>query len=1148
MSPKWTASQQQALEIRGTNLLVSAGAGSGKTTVLTHRILERIKNGDSIGDFLVVTFTKASAGDLKRKLYEEITKLSLAEPDNKHYRSQTYELSSAHISTIHSYCLEIVRANFQTLGLSPKLRMADDRETGMIASEVMELVTDAFYEAGTPAFHLLADTFSGTKDDAPLTETMLKLYGDLRAYTDYFGWLKEKREEMTASATALREGADLFSTPWGREIRTRLKEWFSEIKTAAAELHDYALANTVDPNPLLTVSLWEQHTEALYNAAGECYNAFLTAAKHLGETPFPRMTFTKKTDPGAKEYIAAERSRIKKETERILSVFAVYKEEELARQYQTMGEILAAALLFLTRFEELYDAAKREKGILDFSDAEHFLLELLEQDGEPTPLCREMQSRIKEIYIDEYQDVSPLQDRLFTLLSGGNNRFMVGDVKQSIYRFRNAYPDIFLGYKDAFGDTPGEKEAGTRIFLRENFRSGEGVIDFTNLLFARITADTPYQKEYKGEELIFKKNTTAPKQPVTVAVSLSEERAKGKAIEREAAYVAEEILRLVESGTRETPEGEAPMRYRDIAILFRTLKDKTAPYEKALQERGIPYTVTTPQKFFERAEIRLMVALLKALDDPTDDISLFASLRSPVLGFTDGELYRIRLHAPVGTLYAALQKYGEEEDDLGEKCKKALAFLARGRDTAEGKACHSFLWELYTESGLLHLCTRSEKNGLLMLYEYARQFEGSGYKGLSGFISYLRSAEEKGVELPSFGEGGDKDCVTITTIHRSKGLEYPAVFLSGGGQLLFPPIPKPYILLREKGLFFKLRDYDRLTVTDPLPNLYAGLLERDAELGEELRKLYVACTRAKEKLYITGAVNTSSYEKEGFHRLSPTCIMDLVLYAVNQGSHPSFELIEISPEESAFHTAEEITQQQEEELFLTEEAVEAIRFRYPHPAQELPAKVSVSYLKDTLTGTERDYTASRLTRPPKFLQQEQTADFARQGTANHTFLQFCDFALVDSQGIEAEKQRLLKTRMMDGEMLSLLDEQGLRRFFASDLYRRMRTGKELRREMRFSVQMDAARLQEGAEGTVLLQGVIDCFFTEENGDLVIVDYKTDRVYSEKELLDRHGKQLTLYASAVEKITGKAVAKTCIWSFSMGKEIVFDRKVRNPIDK
>ena len=375
-----------------------------------------------------------------------------------------------------------------------------------------------------------------------------------------------------------------------------------------------------------------------------------------------------------------------------------------------------------------------------------------------------------------------------------------------------------------------------------------------------------------------------------------------------------------------------------------------------------------------------------------------------------------------------------------------------------------------------------------------------------------------------------------------KGLEYPVVFLSGAGQMLFPPMPKPYILLREKGLFFKLRDYDRLTVTNPMPNLYADILERDAELGEELRKLYVACTRAKEKLYITGAVTASAYEKIGVNRLAPSCMMDLVLYAAKRGgTDPSFELIEISEEESGFHAAKATAAPEKEEIFLTEEVKAALRYRYPHPKKELPAKVSVSYLKETVTGAEREYTAAKLTRAPRFLQAEEKADFAGRGTANHTFLQFCDFDRVEKAGLEEEKQRLLSLRMMDKQQISMLDDFGLKRFFQSDLYRRMRAGKELKREMRFSVQMEAANLQEGAEGSVLLQGVIDCFFVDENGELVIVDYKTDRVREPEELLSRHGKQLSLYAEAVEKITGRSVAKTCIWSFFMNKEIVLNRK-------
>ena len=1140
---KWTPSQQKALDIRGSNLLVSAGAGSGKTTVLTQRILERIMAGESIADFLVVTFTKASARDLKNKLYDKITKLSVEHPTEKHYRNQTYELATAHISTIHSYCLEMVRANFQTLGLSPKLRMADDQESKTIATEVMELVIDAFYESGDEGFLLLVDTFSGVKDDNPLSATMLKLYDDLRAYSDYFGWLKTHTQTMLASAEALRNGQDFFATEIGGGIRERLRDWFGDLADGARELYTYATVHTTDPSPLECSFQWQECTRDLAEAAGGSYRDFLQAAQVYRTTSFAQMRFSKNTPAEIKEHMTGERKRIKEECDRLLGIFASFTREQVAEQFHKMGQVLEAVGKFLQRFEELFMLTKREKGILDFHDTEHFLYKLLEKDGEPTPLCLSLREQIKEIYIDEYQDVSPLQDRLFTLLSKGNNRFMVGDVKQSIYRFRNAYPDIFLGYKDQYGDEVGESEHGTRVFLRENFRSGQGVIDFTNLLFRQITHSTPYEKEYRGEELIFQKKTTAPKKPVTVAVALSEERGIGPAVEQEAKFIAAEIQNLVENGYCETEEGQRPCRYKDIAILFRTLKNKTAPYERALKEAGIPYTVTTPERFFDRPEVQLMVALLKAVDDPGDDVSLFASLRSPIFGFDDALLYAIRSACGRGSLYRALQQGAETEGPPAEKCKDALSFLSRLRESAEGSSCHAFLWKAYTESGLLHLCTRKEKSGLLMLYEYARNFENTGFKGLSGFITYLKTAEEKDVELPSFSESGEGDCVTLITIHKSKGLEYPVVFYSGTGQMLFPPMPKSYTLLRDHGLFFKLRDYQRLTVTNPMPNLYGSMLERDAEFGEELRKLYVACTRAKEKLYLTGAVTRTAYEAKRFDRRAPSTMLELILYAAHQSPEdPSFELIEISPTETiAYGGALPLAEPQDR--FLTDEVLRALTFSYPQMQDDLPAKVSVSYLKETLTGAEMEYATSRITRAPRFLQKTQKTDYAMCGTANHVFMQFCDFDSVDANGISVEADRLVRLRMMEQAQRELLDEKGLEAFFRGELYRRMRRSKELRREMRFSVQAEASLFREGAEGTVLLQGVIDCFFRDENGRLHIVDYKTDRVEDPTELLERHKKQLELYAVAVEKITGCTVKQTSIWSFYKNQEIVFSGFLR-----
>lgn len=1129
--PSWTPSQQNAIDSPRKNLIVSAGAGSGKTTVLTQRILKKLLANEDLTDFLVVTFTKASAFDLREKLHEKLSELIKDHPENKHLRKQLYLLPNAHISTIHSFCLEVVRTNFQTLGISPRVRMADEEETKMIAKDVMETVIDAFYESDNELFGLLADTFSGQKDDGPLSETMWDLYGKLRAYADYFGWLETQANAMLDDAKRMQEG--LFATAIGKKLQARLTEWFDDLAQAAERLYTFSSGAFENANPIEIASLWREHANRLKNAVKKDYRTFLQAAEDYRGESFGRLAFGKAASSD-KEYFKGERDRIKKEIDRILDSFATGSEAGFAFQCLQTGRVLQAIGLFLSRFEDLFAEAKRDKGVIDFSDAEHFLYKLLVWGGKETALCRSLRNRITEIFIDEYQDVSPLQDELFSLLSRGNNRFMVGDVKQSIYRFRNAYPDIFLGYKDTFADyTEGMQEASARIFLRENFRSGEKILRFVNLLFEKATAGTPYAREYEGEELVFAKQTQAEQLPVTVAVVPHSERSHAAAAETEADYIAEEILRLIEHGIKETKNGTERYRYSDIVLLFRVLKDSTAVYENALKKRGIPYTVTKPEPFFDRPEIMLMMAVLGAIDDPTDDISLFAAMRSPMFGFDANELYQLRMRCRDGSFYRSVMQSAEGGS---EKCRDFLEFLQDCRSSAEGKTCHAFLWELYTKSGMLHSCTQKEKKGLMALYEYARSFEQTGFKGLSGFISYLNTAKEKGVELTSSTDGTAGDCVTLTTIHRSKGLEYPAVFVCAAHKQLFAARPSVYTLLRNDGLFFKLRDYDRLVEINTLPNRYAMIAERDAELGEELRKLYVACTRPREKLYITGAVSQKAYDNGNFNPRAPKCLLDIVLSMACGTTSDAFELIEISREEVGFHHAVQKEQRLTEEIpFLTESTKSAILYTYPYKSN-LPAKVSVSELKETVSHAEVVYEAARITRAPSFMSEKAAVSPAQRGTANHIFLQFCDFDRVCKDGIEQEIKRLQNTRMMTAEQIALLDKQGLETFFASDLFANMRASKRFYREQRFSVRMPATLFGGSEQETVLLQGVIDCFFENDDGTITVVDYKTDRVTDGAQLRERHALQLQCYRDAVASMTGKTVKNTAIWSFCLNKEV------------
>lgn len=1155
--PTWTPSQEDAIHARNLSLLVSAGAGSGKTSVLTQRIIERIRQGDSVMDFLVVTFTKASAADLKNKLYEAIGALAAENPRERHYRAQLYLLPSASISTIDSFCLGLVRANFQTLGLSPHVRTADEQESRMIAMDAMEETAETFYEeegkeAYAADFSLLADTFSDTKSDQELLKTMLALYDRLRAFDDPFGWLEEKGNRLLADAALLETQGDLFRTSIGAHLQELLAVRLGEIADEADGLYAYLAAAEGSPDNLGTAKYWQAQTRLLADAVRMEYPVFLETVRAFRAGRAPRIAYGELSEEDRTLYNDG-REGIREALSGLLKNFSA-EPAACAAEFSQTGRILLAMRSFLLAFDARYAAAKREKGVMDFADAPHFLLRLLEQDGNPTPLCLALRKQIKEIYIDEYQDVSPLQDRLFSLLSSGNNRFMVGDVKQSIYRFRNAYPDIFLGYKDRFADyadaasDPTAKEA--RIFLRENFRCGEKVLRFVNLLFRASTAGTVYEREYRGEELVFAKKTSAQQFPVTVAVA-PHDGEEDEAAEREAAYVADEILRLVETETRETPDGPAPFRYKDITLLFRKVKGYTGVYERALRLRGIPYKVTVEESFFERPEILLAIAILKAIDDPTDDISLFAMMRSPVAGFSAEEVYAIRQETPeAGPLYRAVQHAAEGGEEsslprgLSDKCAAFLAELSDFREHAEGTACHAFLWELYTRCGLLPLCSRKERKGLLLLYDHARRFELTGYKGLSGFLSYLKTAEEKGIELTGSGEGSDADCVLLTSIHRSKGLEYAAVFLCDCDGDLFSGNRDPYILLRNDGIFFRLKNMERLTVTKPLPCRYAAMAEREAEHGEELRKLYVACTRARERLYLVGKCDRGELARGSFRPRAPRSVLDLALYAVGTGEEQDCRVfVEIGGADgSAAQAAKLPAVDAESASFLTPDAEEAIRFVYPWKGSNLPAKVSVSALKEGAfsQAVSVEYSASSLLCAPSFweehTQAEARASAADAGTANHLFLQFCKWENVERNGVKAEIERLRSSRMLEEKQLSLLDEQGLEAFFRSNLYARMRASSALYREQRFSVRAPASIIggDEGEE--VLLQGVIDCFFAEPDGSMTIVDYKTDRVKDGAALRRKHAVQLACYRLAVERMTGRSVRETLIWSFFLNKEV------------
>ena len=1170
----WTESQRNAIEAKNKTLLVSAGAGSGKTTVLTRRLTERILTGDSVEDFLVVTFTRAAAGDLKEKLYNSLTVAITDMPQNRHLFNQLFLLSGAKISTIHSFCFDIIKKNFSVLGLSPKMRIADDTEVKIIARTCMEELVDTLYEQDDEYFILLVDNFGGEKSDDELIEKLLSLYDRLRAFHNYNEWLEEQNIQLYAQAELVKTG--FFNTVIGDKIKEKVFFWLEETKAATEELMLFLSHNAESEANILPVEVLYNHIELLINSAEISYKSLYTEFLNAGRLPPLK---TKGMSEEDADYLKNEKSRITKELTRIKKAFCSHSEQQISEDYQNTARIGTALNNVLKQFDSLYSEAKKKRAILDYADLEHFLAKLLEEKDEnevyyPSELCERLKKNIKEIYIDEYQDVNPLQDHIFTLLSRSNNRFMVGDIKQSIYRFRNAYPDIFVNYKESFPDFNNNESAYARIFLKENFRCGKPIIDFVNSIFAEVTSGNRFNKEYEGEELVYAKKSESVIYPVMVALSTYDETYKDKEIkqnvkEKEADFIAVEIKRLV--GHQKKEDGSY-IKYSDIALLFSAVRGRSHIFEQSLRRKGIPCMTEQDESLFSLPEIMLTISALKTVDNPTDDISLCALMRSPIYNFTVNELYIIRSKnfglstydsvvaaSCLGTLKRTRLKIGEylikdkrasEPKFIIKKCCNFLSELNFYRTKAQGMLCYKFLWLFYMRSGLLSSASSFEngekcRENLLLLYQYTRNFEKTGFKGLSSFILYISEIAERSGDLSNAKScEPEGDFVRIMSIHKSKGLEFPVCFVvdaarqfgsrDAGGDLM---------LSRELGISCRLKDAEKLTKKDTYLRRISAVADIDASMNEELRKLYVALTRAKERLYITACV-PADYNEKRYNPLAAKSFSDWILQTVTN-CEKDFYNVYIIPDDinnmyvkTGLITDKNDFSQDKTDSLLLEKVKSNIDFIYPHSDLfGIPAKLSVSEL--SLNGDKKSHINQKMILcRPQFLGKSADSG-AKKGTANHIFMQFADFGFIDKYGVTEEAKRLLNTKMITEEQFDLLSYRHLEAFFTSDLYKEFTSAIYLYREKRFSLS-ESAEIVGGPKGeNILIQGVIDCFFENVDGSYTLVDYKTDFLPTEggeQILVERHEKQLKYYCKAVSAMTGKKVARAVLYSFSLDKSI------------
>ena len=847
-----TPAQKAAIELKNTDLLVSAAAGSGKTATLIERILRRItdpKDPCSVTELLVVTFTKDSASDLIAKLSRKLTEALAANPGDRHLSTQLLKVRSADVSTIHSFCMRVLKPNFQMLGLPSDFRVGDEGEVKMLRAREMRRTLDEFYEADPDtldfSFTAVADCLSHIKNEDALPEELLRLYDRLTAYPEGIGRL------LRISSVA--EGTDFFDTVYGDVLRRMILRFVDYYTAVFTDAVSYFAATA--PFDTKYLPAFDEDLRYLRELRRDVLLGYEATARRVTTASFASLSNVskaKKTEES--DFFVLERTKYKE-----------YITKKLQKDYMaaTLASIDAAtkgtsALCYgiyriLSAFDRSFGEAKRSLGICDYGDLERYTYRLLVgEDGKPTPLAAEVGARYREIYVDEYQDTNELQDAIFRAIGNGHNRFMVGDIKQSIYRFRGADSRVFASYREIFPTyRPGMAQTGKGlcVFMSDNFRCDRSVIDFSNAISRFMFSATDGVPFTKDDELKFSKSGASKEEPVDVYLFERNDDADEDAeCVEEARFIAGEIRRILKE---EAKEDGKPYKPSDFAVLCRSPKHLAPELTRRLMAYGIPVQAEISEKFFDRPEILLVLSLLNVIDNPLRDTYLAGALCSPVFGFVMDELIEIRrTESAALTLYDALCAY---EGELSPKISEFLATLGRWRELARAESSERLIRYLYEDTGLLFHSEGGEevRRNLLRLYHYAKTFEGSSYKGLYRFLEYVDSIRDESVQSASAESGG----VTVTTIHKSKGMEFAVCFLSDLARPFNEKAAKETVVYDEAlGFTTKLLGTGGVAHVNTVHRMCALRSTLDAERLENMRVLYVAMTRAKTKLILTAAL------------------------------------------------------------------------------------------------------------------------------------------------------------------------------------------------------------------------------------------------------------------------------------------------------
>lgn len=1174
---RWTDEQLSAINTRDKTLLVSAAAGSGKTATLTERIIRQLTDPEGRVDItamLIVTFTNAAASELRSKISAALEAAVSANPKDKLLERQLYLLPAAEISTIDSFCNDIVRRNADRVGLMPGYRIADAAELMLLENSVLDGLVDALYAGELPMvaepllFDELCDCLTDSKRTEDLSEVLRSIYEKCMTAEDgvdsLLPLIEEYNPEYFVSVEKTRHGFYLME-----KVRELCRHYIREMER-------YCSAISI-PTP---------NGEKFRNMAF-CDIEQLAAIEKCETYEKMRSLMTAlefKTKPGVGDDptgLLSELSHLRDLMKKELLAFSdLFKFDEAHWRSTFTGFYRVFSVLHkvLLCFDGLFREEKRHRGIVSYNDIERYAYEILWQGGERTDVANSLAEMYAAVYIDEYQDVNSLQNKIFEALSRENNRFMVGDIKQSIYGFRSARPEIFADMKSEF--PPISEATGDRatVFMSRNFRCDEAIIDFVNSVFDKMFPLAGGNIGYEpGDRLVFSKADRAASEYIRPSVCLINKGGAqlGEEVVSEPRLVAMKIKELLTSG--KLNDG-SPVKPSDIVIIVRNTTH-SSEYVAALAEVGVPSVISDQKNFFLSREVLLALCLLNSIDNPRRDVYLAGLMCSPLYSFTPDDLYLIRHGGGGETLYEDLVSYVSANPDF-LKGVDFLHSLSHYRAIAEGIGVDKLLYRLYTETGLLALAARSGgKDNLMLLYDWARTFEAGSYKGLYSFLSFINSIVGERTTFDDSRDSAESAAVEIITCHKSKGLEYPIVFLAEcGSKFKNHDVANRLAFAEDFGISVRLRTPSGLAlVNNPIQGIVNHYIsEKDYE--EELRVLYVALTRARERLFVTGECSTKKREDYERH----TALLSKTLSSYSARTLTSYiEILLVAGDgrslvgerefasfcgdaslENLSEVFKKTSDNVDTELASAKEYLARFTYVYPDSAMvELPEKMSVSKMTPTvLDGTEEPELSYDSVAVPSFISGTSADESARRGIATHCFMQFCDLENLQKSGVEGEIERLVSEKFISRADADRIRCDEIRAFTRSQLFFDMLGASKVWRELRFNVRLPAEIFTEEPSRAValrgreiLVQGVIDCIIEFPDGSLGVFDYKTDRLTKdelseptlcEKRMREKHENQLYYYSLAVEKIFGKAPDRVEIYSLALGNTVNVKRGLQN----